>query len=103
VLKTYLRRYSDGRMQSVTRGLRPPEAIVEFRRLLARDDLAGEEWAAILRDDIGRRTLLFSRFDIDEQRLMPDDTLDWEWIFMSEDGPDDTVRAIVARRRTVRW
>jgi hypothetical protein len=51
-------------------------AIAEYRRLLARDDLAGEPWAAVLRDDVFRRTVLFSRFDRPQQRLLPYDALD---------------------------
>ena len=97
-LKTYLRRHGDGQMQSVSRGLRPAEAIAEYRRLLARDDLAGQSWSAVLRDDLTRRTLLFSRFDRDDQRLLPSDALDWEWIFSTDLGPDDAVRAMVERR-----
>ncbi len=97
-LKTYLRRHGDGQMQSVSRGLRPAEAIAEYRRLLSRADLAGESWSAVLRDDLTRRTLLFSRFDLYEQRLIQTDVLDWEWIFNNDLGPDEAVRAIVEQR-----
>ena len=98
MLKSYLRRHSDGQMLSVSRGLRAAEAIAEYRRLLARDDLAGEPWAAVLRDDITRRTLLFSRFDRDDQRLLPADPIDFEAVFMI-DSADDATRAIIAARK----
>ena len=100
MLKTYLRRHSDGHMQSVSRGLRPADALSEYRRLLARDDLAGEPWAAVLRDDIVRRTLLFSRFDLPEQRLLSTDVIDFEAVFMADDNADEATRAIVAARST---
>jgi hypothetical protein len=98
MLKTYIRRHSDGHMQSVSRGMRPAEAIAEYRRLLARDDLTDKPWSAILRDDLTRRTLLFSRFDLPEQRLLPSDVVDFEAVFLSDDA-DTATRVIVNARR----
>lgn len=98
MLKTYLRRHSDGRMDSVTRGQAPREALAEYRRLLARDDLDGEPWAAVLRDDISRRTLLFSRFDRAEQCLLPADEIEFEAVFMA-DSADEATAAIIASRK----
>lgn len=96
--KTYIRRHGDGQMLSVTRGLRPTEALAEFRRLLARDDLSGDQCAAVLRDDLTRRTLLYSRFDGADQRLLPTDQINFESVFMADNNADDATRAIVAAR-----
>jgi hypothetical protein len=88
-------------MQSVSRGQSPAQAIAEYRRLLARDDLAGEPWAAVLRDDLLGRTLLFSRFDSPEQRLLPSDTIDLQRVFQSVDSRHDAdaiVSGIVSER-----
>lgn len=97
-MKTYLRRHGDGMMLSISRGLRLTEAIAEYRRLLDRSDLIGQPWSAVLRDEVDQRTLLFSRFDFDDQRLLAFDLIDLEEVFMSDEGSDEVTRAIVANR-----
>lgn len=94
--KTYLRQHSDGKMESVTRGLDPASALTEYKRLLARDDLIGEKWAAVLRDDVLRKTIYFSRFDREDQRLVPSDDLDL--ILHGGLDTDSMTREIIYRR-----
>lgn len=86
-------------MEVITRGLSHTKAIDEYRRLLARDDLAGEPWSAVLRCDLSRRTLLLSRFDLPERRLLPDDKIDFQAIYLSPENADETTLAIVAARK----
>lgn len=85
-------------MVSVSRGLGASEALEEYRRLLARDDLVGKPWAAVLRHDGLRRTLLFSRFDMEEQRLLPTDQIDIIVLLERREDADQAVARIVSMR-----
>lgn len=76
MFKTYLRCHDGGRMECVSRGLAPQDALPAFRHLLARDDLAGQPWGVVLRDEWSRVTVLYSRFDTPAQRLLPTDAID---------------------------
>lgn len=101
MFKTYLRRHSDGRMENVTMRLPPDAALTEYRRLLARDDLAGQPWAAVLRDELHPVTVLFSRFDVPDQRLLSSDEIDLiaTAIRAADVGSDCITRQIVEARR----
>jgi hypothetical protein len=85
-------------MLSVSDALSVDAALVEFRRLLSRRDLDDHECAAVLRDNVTRRTLLFSRFDLSEQRLLQDDQIDLERVFSSNQTADEMTQNIVASR-----
>lgn len=87
-------------MESVTKGLTPEAALAEYRRLLARDDLAGQPWAAVLRNERAPVTVLYSRFDLPEQRLLPSDAIDLNAAIeaVRRGGADEATREIVAAR-----
>lgn len=91
----YLRRH-DGSLGEKTRTSAPDAALAAFRDLLDRRDLDGEPVAAVLRDQLHQRTLLFSRFDMPHQRLLPTDWIDMDAL----DGAsaDGATCAIVAAR-----
>lgn len=91
----YLRRH-DGSLGEKTRTGTPDAALAAFRDLLDRRDLDGEPIAAVLRDQLHGRTLLFSRFDMPQQRLLPTDWIDMDAL----DGAsaDNATCAIVTAR-----
>lgn len=94
---TYIRWHGETRgMEGQTRTGDAAAALTAFRALLGRRDLDGEKAGVVLRDQARGRTLLFSRFDMPDQQLLPDDpigSLDRAWV----DADSDT-RAIVAAR-----
>lgn len=82
----------------MTRGMSPASALREYRLLLAREDLVGKPYAAVLRDELVGRTLLFSRFDKPSQRLLPTDEIDLAAVMLSDLDADTATRRIVADR-----
>lgn len=91
----YLRWHDDSQViEQQTRTGDAGAALAAYRALLARD-LDGQKVAAVLRDQGAGRTLLFSRFDMPEQRLRQDDTIVTEQLL---DDADTATRAIVAAR-----
>lgn len=93
----YLRWHDDVRpIEHQTRTGDWDQAVAAFRALLGRRELDGERAAVVLRDQRRARTLLFSRFDIADQRMMPGDPIpppDHDW-----GQADVTTRAIVTAR-----
>lgn len=82
LFRVYLRCHEANRVGEIDMASRtvthnPNAAIIAYRELLARDDLAGQKWAAVLsRATSGSGSaLFFSRFDrdFDDGRIKPND------------------------------
>ncbi|GJM01949.1 MAG: hypothetical protein DHS20C08_04500 [Rhodomicrobium sp.] len=78
IYKIYLRSHAENEQGRIIERVEPTsnpvEAEAAYRRFLRRDDLIGQPVAAVLSRD--RKSLYFSRFDLDEQRIHPDAPLD---------------------------
>ncbi len=92
----YLRGH-DGRISDQTKTGTPATAVAAFRTLLARRDLDGEPLAVVLRDQRQTRTLLYSRFDLPVQQLLPDDRIDLD--HLTSEVADIATSAIVRARQ----
>lgn len=83
IFRVYLRCHEANRVGEIDMASRtvthnPDAAITAYRALLARDDLSGQKWAAVLSRATGGSgsALFFSRFDrpFGEGRLKADDS-----------------------------